>query len=319
MTSVIPASPRRPAAAPSVARYVGISRAPATVRAYQADLEDFGEWCQANGVRRFPATADVVARYLAWLADCGAKPSTIERRAVAISAAHKAGDAPNPTTNEIVRKTLGGIRRAHGRRPAKKRAISLAELRAMCLALPDTVTAVRDRAVLTLAYAGAFRRSEVAQLERADVVVLPDELVVTLRKSKTDQEGRGIAKHIPIAQDPAICPVRAMRAWLAYANVATGPVFRPIDRWGVLRGRSLTGHAVAIIVKRAAAAAGLDPDVVSGHSMRSGFITAAYVAGQTEADIMELSGHRSLNVMRGYRQDSGAAQRKVVRAVFSQQ
>jgi integrase len=306
--SLQPASP--------VARYVAASRAPATARAYQADLRDFSEWCAQVRLSAYPASPDTVARYLAHLATVGAKVTTIQRRAVAISAAHKAAGVTNPVQTELVRKIQSGIRRAHGVHTAKKRALTLTDLRAMIEALPDTLNAIRDRAILTLLFAGAFRRGEVAALDRADVRLLSDEMVITLRRSKTDQSGAGLDKHIPLAADATICAVRAMRAWLAAGQITGGPVFRMVDRWGAVRDRAITGHTVALVVKAAARGAGMDVSDISGHSARRGFITAAYQAGQSEADIMEHTGHHSLVVMRGYRADSGAAQRRVVRAVL---
>jgi integrase len=128
----------------------------------------------------------------------------------------------------------------------------------------------------------------------------PEGLEVTLRRSKTDQEGRGRLVALPYSGTPDLCPVRALRAWLDAAAVTGGPVFREVNRHGQVQAGALTGHTVARLVKRAAVAAGLDPAAYSGHSLRAGFVTAAKLARKDEASIMRQTGHRSVAMVRKY-------------------
>ena len=163
--------------------------------------------------------------------------------------------------------------------------------------------ATRDRALLLLGFAGALRRSELVALDLADVVFTAAGAVITLHRSKTDQEGAGTTKGIPLGSKPDTCPVRALKAWLDAASVSSGPIFRPIDRHGNIKPSRLNSASVARIVKRAAAAAGLDADTFSGHSLRAGLATAAAAAGVGERSIQKQTGHKSRAMLDRYIRD----------------
>jgi integrase len=149
-----------------------------------------------------------------------------------------------------------------------------------------------------------LRRSELVGLRCADIEDHDDGLVVIVRASKTDQEGQGHRVPVAKGRDRFTCPVRALRAWLAVACPegcdGSQPIFRRVDRWGSVGSSALTGRAVAMIVKRAAEAAGLDPERYAGHSLRAGFATTAAANGATERQIANVTRHRSMDVLRGY-------------------
>ncbi len=65
----------------------------------------------------------------------------------------------------------------------------------------------------------------------------------------------------------------------------------------------LSDHAVAAIVKRCAAAAGLDASKYAGHSLRAGLATAAAIGGASERAIMQQTGHTSSAMVRRYIRD----------------
>jgi len=134
----------------------------------------------------------------------------------------------------------------------------------------------------------------------ADVTTTRDGLVVNLRRSKTDQEGEGRRVGIPYGSRPATCPVRAVQDWLAASRLRAGPLFRGVNRHGQVRATRLSDRAVALVVKRAAEAAGLDPARYAGHSLRAGLATAAAAAGVSERAIMAQTGHKSLPMVRRY-------------------
>jgi integrase len=144
--------------------------------------------------------------------------------------------------------------------------------------------AVRDRALLLIGFAGAFRRSELVALDVGDVSFRAEGIVLTVRRSKTDQEGAGADVAIASGENPATCPVRALRAWLELRGDA-GALFVSVDRYGRLGGR-LGGGDVARIVKRTAQRAGLDAARYSGHSLRAGLATAAARQGRGDRSIM---------------------------------
>ena len=134
----------------------------------------------------------------------------------------------------------------------------------------------------------------------ADVTEGADGLTVHLRRSKTDQEGAGRTVGVPYGSNPATCPVRAWRAWLELSSITEGAAFRPVDRHGRIGATRLTAQAVALVLKRHAARAGLDPGEVAGHSLRAGLATSAAAAGVPERVIAEQTGHKGTAVLRRY-------------------
>ena len=279
--------------------YADEATAANTRRAYRADWRDFSAWCDRNHRAPLPALPETVAVYLAALAG-HRKTSTIGRRLSAIAQAHRTAGLDSPTGEAAVRQVLAGIRRRHGTRQVGKEAAVTADVRAMAGTLGESLPGRRDRALLLLGFAGAFRRSELVALDANDVTSTRDGLVVAVRRGKTDQEGAGREVGIPYGSTPATCPVRAVADWLEQSGIVEGALFRPIDRHGTLRPRRLTDQSVALVVKRAALAAGLNPALYAGHSLRSGLATAAAQAGVSERAIMEQTGHKSLPVVRRY-------------------
>jgi site-specific recombinase XerD len=276
------------------------AKAANTWRGYRADWADFTRWCTAQGLAPLPASPETVALYLTTLADAGRKASTLQRRLSSISQFHQAAGQESPTRSLTVLTVWAGIRRVHGTASHGKAPAVTADLKAMVATLPDTLIGVRDRALLLLGFAGAFRRSELVGLTVEDLAFTADGLVVTLQRSKTDQEGEGRKVGIPYGSHRETCPVRSMQAWLEVAALTEGPVFRAINRHGQVQPGALSDKAVALIVKRAAAAAGLDASQYGGHSLRAGLATSAAAAGVSERAIMAQTGHKSLPMVRRY-------------------
>lgn len=298
-------------------KYAERSRAPSTDKAYRAAWADFEEFCQEYRAVALPAQPSSVAAYITHLAD-GQKVATIQLKLAAIAAAHRRAGHPNPGDDERVKTIMAGIRRTLGTAPDKKAPVRLDQLRKMIESLPDGLAGVRDKAIILAGWAGAFRRSELVGLNVSDLRFAPDKMSLRVRRSKTDPEGQGKTKTIPVLDDSQICPVRALRAWLKAASIGEGPLFRAIDRWGHVRQSRLSDKAVALIVKAAAERAGLDPDLFAGHSLRSGFVTAATSGRAESRDIMQQTGHTSETTMRGYIQDAGLGAMAAVRAAFGE-
>ena len=280
--------------------YADAAKAPNTLRAYRADWRDFAARCEAHALPPMPATPETVALYLSALAATGYRTSTLQRRLSAISQAHQLAGHESPTKSAGVRTVWAGIRRTHGSAQEGKAPALTADVAAMIGALPTTLIGTRDRALLLLGFAGAFRRSELVALDVRDLTTTREGLVVTLRRSKTDQEGQGRRLGIPYGANAATCPVRALHAWLKASGIATGPLFRSVDKHGRLGAARLSDKAVALVVKRAAAAAGLDPARYAGHSLRAGLATSAAAAGISKRSIMDQTGHRSVTMVRKY-------------------
>jgi integrase len=221
----------------------------------------------------------------------------------AIVEAHKAAGLESPTHNAIVVNTMKGIRRTKGTAPVQKAAALTADILAMVDAADAGLIGLRDRALILVGFAGAFRRSELVGLDAANCTFGREGLVVTLRRSKTDQEGAGRKVGIPYGSNPETCPVRTMQEWIEHAGVSEGPVFRSINRHGQVQAGRLSGIDVARIVKKLAQRAGLDAAKYAGHSLRAGHATAAAIAGASERSIMNQTGHRSVQMVRRYIRD----------------
>lgn len=299
--------------AESARNYIGAAKAPATVKVYRAEWAAFEAWCAHHGLDALPADPRTVAMHLADVAGVLAA-STIQRRLTVITQAHRTAGHETPVTASVVRETWRGIRRTFGTASEGKAPIRTKDLRAMVTTLDDSLLGVRNRALLVLGFAGAFRRSELVALDVDDVTETDDGLVVRIRRSKTDQEAEGARLGVPWGSDPSTCPVRAVRAWLGASGIEAGPLFRPIER-GRAADRRLAAKQVYRLVKRASAAAGLDPERYGAHSLRAGLITSAVEAGAHERDVMRHSRHRSVAVFRGYVRDVGLFQENAAAAV----
>lgn len=301
--SVAPLTPRQEA----VRETARAARAQNTLATYESAWKGFRAWCGLEGRDPFSGPA-LVAEYLRDLVDGrveGRKAGSIRTVHIAMSAicaAYADAGHPNPSDEPGLRLFLRGLRREMGMAPHRRSApVTDVELRAMLDALPAGLMGIRDRALLLVGWAGCMRRSEIVGLDVGDVVEAVQGFEVTLRRSKTDQDGRGVVKVIPRARNPEFCPVTALKVWLARTEITEGPLFRGID---MNSGRPLDtrmrGSTVARIVKRTLAAAGLDPAKFSGHSLRAGFLTAAARMGASERQMMNQSGHQNAQVMRGY-------------------
>jgi integrase len=276
------------------------SKAENTLRGYRADWRDFCQWCEGHGLRPLPASPETVASHIAQCAG-RLKVGSIQRRLNAIAEAHKAVGAESPTSAGIVRNTLKGIKRTLGRAPVQKAPALTADIRAMVDVTAEGLIGLRDRALILLGFAGAFRRSELVSLNVEDCAFGTDGLTVTLRRSKTDQEGQGRKIGIPYGSNPDTCPVRTLQGWLAQTgNNSDGPLFRSLTRHGRIQPHRLSPVDVARIVKKLAKQSGLDPAIYAGHSLRAGHATSAAASGASERSIMNQTGHRSVQMVRRY-------------------
>ena len=285
--------------------FVAASRAPRTLRAYRSDLADFCSWCRERGRCPLPASPETLANYLASLASSGRTWATVSRRLSAVSQAHRMAGLDSPAGSQLVRLAAAGIRRTLGAAPRRARPVLAWEVAAMADAEPPGLRGLRDGALLVVGFGGGFRRSELAGLDADDVAVEPEGLRVLLRRSKTDQAGEGRLVGVSRGAVPGHDAVDALLAWKDAAGVAEGPLFREVDASGRATSRRMSDRAVARAVKRAAARVGIDPALVSGHSLRAGLATSAAAAGAPERAIMATTGHRSDAMARRYVREAG--------------
>ena len=305
--------------AESATAYAMQSKSANTRRAYKTDWADFTSWCDGHDLASLPAAPQSVSLYLADRADI-LKVSTLQRRLTAVSQAHQGAGEHLDTRHPAIKETWAGIKRVHGTAQKGKAPVVTADVRAMVATLKDNLIGTRDRALLLVGFAGALRRSELVGLDvgagqstgaQGYIEFTTDGLIVTLTRSKGDQDGEGQVVGIPYGSVPSTCPVRALRAWLAASGIEEGPIFRGITRHGRMGETRLTNRVVALVVKRTVKAAqiarGADPAAaealardVAGHSLRAGLVTSAAARGETEGDIMRQTRHKRADTMRKY-------------------
>lgn len=243
----------------------------------------------------------MVALYLAAHAGQHAV-ATLSRRLVSISKAHTAQVLQSPVESELVRATLRGIRHIHGSAQRQVAPAVKEDILHMVAGL-EGIKGIRDKALLLIGFAGAFRRSELVSITVADIEQAKQGLIIQLLRSKTDQEGRGRKVAIPYARG-AVCPVLALHHWLEIACITEGAIFRAVTRHGVISNSALTPQTVALVVKERALVVGLDPDKYAGHSLRAGLVTSAAQLGVSSWKIRQQTGHKSDAMLARYIRDA---------------
>lgn len=280
----------------NVREYIRAALSENSRRAYRADLDQFLAWGGA-----VPASPEMVARYLAAHAGHHAI-ATLARRLVSIGKAHTTQGHPSPVDSDLVRATLRGIRHTHGSAQRQVAPAEKEDVLSMVAGLTG-IKGIRDKALLLLGFAGAFRRSELVGLTVADIEHAKQGLIIQLRFSKTDQEGRGRKVAIPFGRG-VVCPVLALQEWLAVSGISEGAVFRGVNRQSVISASALTSQVVALVVKERAIAVGLDPDRYAGHSLRAGLVTSAAKLGVSSWKIRQQTGHKSDAMLARYIRDA---------------
>lgn len=278
--------------------YVQAAKAPSTRRRYRSAWRGFEAWCQIRRVQALPAAPVTVAAYIADEAT-RLKVASLELALAAIRQAHQLAGFTTPTLTPEVRTVMQGIRRSHGTAPAKKDPLLVGDVKVIAARLADTAKGARDRALLLVGFAGGLRRSELVALNVEDVRFGSEGMTITIRRSKTDQVAAGRTIGIGHGSSEESCPVTSLRRWLAVSGIESGAIFRGVDRHGNIRKR-LTTKSVAKIIKGLGELVGLEPKKLAGHSLRSGFATSAAAAGIEERQIAEVTGHKSIAVLRGY-------------------
>jgi len=272
-------------------RYLNAARSTNTRIARRSDWQVFTEWCEANGQQAIPSRADTVFSFLLDQVNLlNKKPATLARYIASLATAHGGAGHPDPTKDKRIAELMDGVRRTHGVRQRQAAPMTheiLEAIRPHC--------SPRDWAVVCFGQGLAARRSELCALDLVDIKIDERGAAVTFQKSKTDQEGKGAVIGVHRRSDDPLCPVAALEAYLRSSSQRRiGPVFTGA------RTTRLTAMEVHRTVKRVVSAAGLDPSLYSGHSMRAGYVTDARRAGKSWLSIMAHTRHADLKTVRGY-------------------
>ena len=302
--------------------------APATERAYAHDWDDFVVFCRQHGLEPLPAAPQTLALYLKALETrrsrspgaaraanmptdlpdgvraLGLALPTLRRRLAAIASRHATAGLETPTDHPLVRKMLRRYARSRGTAVQKKDPLLVDRLPSLVLAMGDDLPAQRDRALLLLGYAGAFRRSELVALDVGDLRFSAQGLFVWIAAAKNDPRKKGRELYVPRLPTTnglpgtGLCAVAALEAWLQ-AIGPTGSVFRTFDLRGRLTENRLDPGDVARILRRRCIAGGVDGNF-AGHSLRRGFITNAAKKKIPIESIKRVTGQRSNTVVLDY-------------------
>jgi integrase len=296
------------------------AKADNTRRAYRAGVRAWCAWCDQHGLTPLPARPADIAAFLA-AQRYPAPPekplaaNTLKLRLAAIGYLHYLAGCPSPTTTARVTETLAGLdklAKQAGQGPKPKLAAKIAILREIVAVIGDDLPGLRDRALLLLGFAGAFRRAELARVEVADLEEGEHGLRITLPFSKGDRESKGVQVGIPYGTSE-LCPVRALKRWREAAAITQGPLFRRI--WTTPRPESpppgwtptyIVGHnaidprTVARIVQARGVAAGFDAQSLGGHSLKRGAMNTAKDRRVHPTRLKQLGRHKSYATLAAY-------------------
>lgn len=264
-----------------------------TKLAYETDWTRFCEFMAQIKQPSLPATPESLVLFVQYLLENDFSFNSMQRNLAAIRHYHFEANQLSPTDSGVVKRILKASARTLGRQVTQKKALLADDLMRLVDQIDiNTLRGARDKAMLLLGFAGGFRRSEVVNLCYHDLTFIDHHLHIRLRKSKTDQEQRGLDKPIFGEINSIYCPVQAVKHWLSQSGIKSGHIFRRIskaDRINLYKNQALSSVAYVNQLKHYAEQAGLDSSALAGHSLRSGFVTSAAMNGQDVLQIADIT------------------------------
>jgi site-specific recombinase XerD len=280
------------------------SKANNTVRAYKSDFNDFGLFCAQNGFKSLPSEPKIVSLYLTYLSTKDIKMSTLKRRLVSIGVIHKLKGHYLDTKHPSIIENVMGIKRRKGSLQKGKKPLLINNLKQIINAIDkeknEEIKKLRDRSIILIGFSGGFRRNELVSLDYDDLDFVQEGIKINLRKSKTDQFGKGSVKALPYFDNSQYCPVVSIRKWIEISKINSGALFRRFNKGSKISDNRLSDQTVALLIKDYLKIAGIESRNYSGHSLRSGFATSAAESGAEERSIMQMTGHKSTEMVRRY-------------------
>jgi len=272
---------------------IRLSKAQNTLRAYKSDFQDFVAFCNINDLTSLPAEPKTVTLYITHLSK-NLKTSTLKRRLVSISVIHKAKGFYIDIKHPLIVENFYGIKRIKGSYQKSKKPLLLEDLKKILKSIgslnQNVTKQLRDKTILSLGFSGGFRRSELVDLTLKDIEFVKEGVKIFIKKSKSDQSGEGMTKAIPYFENKTFCPVNLLSEWINVNNIKSenDKIF------------NLSDKMVSLILKKYLKILGYDPLAYSGHSLRSGFATTAADKGADERSIMNITGHKTVQMVRRY-------------------
>jgi integrase/recombinase XerD len=255
-------------------------RSPRTVDAYRRDLADLSGFL---GRSPASATTDELERWTAELRARGLAPASVSRRVSAARTFYRhlvllGLRADNPAADLSLPR----------RRRRLPRSLSPAEVERLIQAANGvTPRALRDRALVELLYGAGLRVSEAVGLDRGRVD-LEQRLVRPLGKG-------GKERIVPLGREGA----EALRRYLARGRPFLDRRHRP-ELFLNAQGGPLTRAGAFLVLRRLAAAAGLDPERIHPHLLRHSFATHLLEGGADLRSVQEMLGHADLGTTELY-------------------
>ena len=321
MTSALPEHDGTLDSARAIAEKAALhAKAENTRRAYRAGVRAWCAWCAEHKLTPLPAQPADIATFISdqRYRLPPLKPlssNTLRLRIAAIGYLHYLAGCPSPTATPAVTETFAGLNKIavrNGEGPKPKLAAKIGILREIVAPIGDDLPGLRDRALLLVGFAGAFRRAELARIEVGHLEDCEHGLRIALPFSKGDRASKGVQVGIPYGASD-LCPVRALKRWLAAAGITEGALFRRI--WATPRPKDapagwtpihVVGHValdsgtIARLVKLRGAAAGFDPKVLGGHSLKRGAMNTAKDRRVHPAQLKQLGRHKSYATLAAY-------------------
>ena len=274
-----------------------------TLRAYKSDFKNFDIFCKKHGFKSLPTEPKVVSLYLTHLSN-NSKISTLRRRLVSIGMVHKLKELYFDTKHPSIVENLMGIRRSKGSFQKGKRPILIDHLKSLINIIDEqkinNLVKLRDKSILLIGFCGGFRRSELVSINYEDLEFVSEGLKIRVNKSKTDQFGEGMIKGLPYFENEVYCPVVNLKKWLDKSKIKTGSIFRRFLKGSVLSNKRLSDQTIALLIKKYCSLMGADNTDFSAHSLRAGFATVTAGAGADERNIMNMTGHKTTQMVRRY-------------------
>ena len=281
-----------------IAEAITASHADSTRTMYDWAWSQWERWCPARAATTLPAEPALICAYLTERAAEGLSVGSIDLACGAIAYQHRRRGLDDPILTEGVRQVRRGLRRLIGTAPRRQaRPLSTDDIRQIVEHIDrSTVLGARDAAIILLGYASAMRRSELAALRLDDIEFKPGGVMLTIRRSKTDQYADGQVVAVVHGQHAATDPVAALDTWLRHRGAEPGRLFTSL-RSGPVTGEPISGEAISIVLRKRARAAGLAAERITAHSLRAGHATSAAIAGVALDRIAAQTRHKRLSTL----------------------
>jgi integrase/recombinase XerD len=271
--------------------------APNTLRSYYVDATAFVDWCEEQNVEAFPITSTTLNEYIEFM-KLKLRYSTIRRRISSLRRVNTLLGYQDKTQTEEIYLAIRRLKREKLSEQRQAVGINQELLIKMIVAQPETLTGIRNRALLSLGYDFLARRSELVNLKTEDIQFTIDgTLSGNIRKSKTDQYGRG---RLVFGSERS---AKLVRRWLRLKPKDIQPVFCAINH-GRCWDRPICDRNVndiikrgVIKVKRCERPSDLE---VSGHSLRVGAAQDLLIRGYDLAAIMRAGGWSNSSTVSRY-------------------